>query len=307
MEQALIDGIIVVHGGWRIVLVRLVQRHKEYVDAFLLQPLHALTNGGRLHKVQRRQELVAGIGAVQIQRAVKAQIHRLVDEVDLLEAIAQQLQEFTEQNRAVRQGIEVTKHLFVVPVLHSLTPDGDVKHLHHPLFRIRKRCKIKVVQTRKNIQQERNPAAGISHSKLCKRFGQDVLQRLRKVLDGIRSGTNAREGGKLVDRPWVKMVVIQEVFERQLQPAVLRKGGYASHQSSRIAIGRADILQNVFGRLLLQLDIAALGDGHKTVLDLPAHAAGGIRQQRRKLIFKIVFSICLTDEVQHGQAFLVLG
>ena len=103
------------------------------------------------------------------------------------------------------------------------------------------------------------------------------------------------------------MVVIQEVFERQLQPTVLRKGGRASHQPSRIAIGRADILQNVFGCLLLQLDIAALGNGHKTVLDLTAHAAGGIRQQRRKLIFKIVFSICLTDEVQHGQAFLVLG
>ena len=67
MEQALIDGIIVVHGGWRIVLVRLVQRHKEHVDVFLRQPLHALTNGGRLHKVQRHQELVAGIGAVQIQ------------------------------------------------------------------------------------------------------------------------------------------------------------------------------------------------------------------------------------------------
>ena len=28
-----------------------------------------------------------------------------------------------------------------------------------------------------NIQKERNPAAGISHSKLCKRFGQNILQR----------------------------------------------------------------------------------------------------------------------------------
>ena len=103
------------------------------------------------------------------------------------------------------------------------------------------------------------------------------------------------------------MVVIQEIFERQLQPAVLRKGGCASHQPSRIAIGRADILQNVFGRLLLQLDIAALGDGHKAVLDLTTHAVGGIRQQRRKFILEIVLSIRLTDEVQHGQAFLVLG
>ena len=66
------------------------------------------------------------------------------------------------------------------------------------------------------------------------------------------------------------------------------------------AIGRADILQNVFGRLLLLLDIAALGDGHKAVLDLTTHAAGGIRQQRRKFILEIVLSIRLTDEVQHG-------
>lgn len=64
-----------------------------------------------------------------------------------------------------------------------------------------------------------------------------------------------------------------------------------AHQPHFIAIGRADILQNVFGCLLLQLDIVALGNGHKTVLDLTAHAAGGIRQQRRKLIFKIILSI----------------
>ena len=93
MEQALIDGIIVVHGGWRVVLVRLVQRHKEHVDVFLWQPLHTLTNGGRLHKVHRHQQLVTGIGAVQIQRAVKAQINRFVNKVDLLEAIAQQFHE----------------------------------------------------------------------------------------------------------------------------------------------------------------------------------------------------------------------
>ena len=243
---------------------------------------------------------------MQIQRTVKAQFNRLVDKVDLLEAIAQQLQEFTEQNRAVRQGIEVTKHLFVVPVLHHLAPDSDIEHLHHPLFRIRKCCKIKVVQTRKDVQQERNPAAGISHSKLCKRFGQDVLQRLRKVLDGIRSGTNAREGGKLVDRPRIEMVVIQEVFERQLQPAVFCERCYAGYQASGIAIGCTDVIQYVLRGFFLQLDIAALGNGHKTIFNFTAHAAGGIRQQRRKLIFKIVFSICLTDEVQHGQAFLVL-
>ena len=73
----------------------------------------------------------------------------------------------TVENKISKEGVNYTVK----------TPDGDVKHLHHPLFRIRKRCKIKVIQTRKNIQQERNPAARINHGELCKRFGQDVLQR----------------------------------------------------------------------------------------------------------------------------------
>ena len=89
---------------------------------------------------------------MQIQRAVKAQINRLVNEVDLFKAIAQQLHEFVEQDRAIRQRIEIVQHFFAAPILHSLAPDGDIEHLHHPLFRIRKRCKIKVVQTRKDIQ-----------------------------------------------------------------------------------------------------------------------------------------------------------
>ena len=102
------------------------------------------------------------------------------------------------------------------------------------------------------------------------------------------------------------MVVIQEVFERQLQPAVFRERCYAGYQSGGIAVGCADVIQYVLRGLLLQLDVTSFGNRHETIFDFTAHAAGGIRQQRRKLIFKIVFSIRLTDEVQHGQAFLVL-
>ena len=46
------------------------------------QPFHALAHGGGLQEVQGRRQLGAGVGAVQVQRAVKAQIHRLVDKVD---------------------------------------------------------------------------------------------------------------------------------------------------------------------------------------------------------------------------------
>ena len=71
------------------------------------------------------------------------------------------------------------------------------------------------------------------------------------------------------------MVVVQEVFKRQLQPAVLRERCHTGHQPSRIAIGGANVIQYVFCRFLFQLDIAALGDGHKAVLDLPAPPRGG--------------------------------
>ena len=35
VEQVLVDGVIVIHGGGRVVLIRLVQRHKEHVQLLL--------------------------------------------------------------------------------------------------------------------------------------------------------------------------------------------------------------------------------------------------------------------------------
>ena len=32
VEQALVDGIVVIHGRWRIVLVSLIERHKEHIQ-----------------------------------------------------------------------------------------------------------------------------------------------------------------------------------------------------------------------------------------------------------------------------------
>ena len=43
MEQRLIDRIIIVHSGRRIILVRLVQRDKEHIRILGRQPLHTLT------------------------------------------------------------------------------------------------------------------------------------------------------------------------------------------------------------------------------------------------------------------------
>ena len=103
VEQLVADGIVVVHRGRGIVLVGLVQRHEEQVQILFRQPLHPLAHGGGLQKVQGHQDLVAGIGAVQVQRAVEADVHRRVEEVDPVILVSQQLDQFSQQHRAVGQ------------------------------------------------------------------------------------------------------------------------------------------------------------------------------------------------------------
>ena len=61
VEQTLVDGIILVHGDGGVILVCLVQGHKEYVQLLFRQPLHALADSGRLQKVQCYQQLLRRI------------------------------------------------------------------------------------------------------------------------------------------------------------------------------------------------------------------------------------------------------
>ena len=123
----------------------------------------------------------------------------------------------------------------------------------------------------------RKSSGGNRHGKFGKCFGQYRFQWLGKIFDGICSGADTGERGKLIDCPRIKMIVMQEVGQRQIHPAVLGKRSRPSHQSGYIAIGCADIVQYVLGSLLLQLDIAALRDRHEAVLDLAAHAARSVR------------------------------
>ena len=101
VEQAFINGIILVHGGGRVILVRFVQGHKEYVQLLFRQPLHALADSGGLQKVQCYQQLVAGIGAVQVQRTIKAHIYRLVNKINAVILILQKCLQLPQQNGTV--------------------------------------------------------------------------------------------------------------------------------------------------------------------------------------------------------------
>ena len=103
------------------------------------------------------------------------------------------------------------------------------------------------------------------------------------------------------------MVVVEEIGQCQLHATIFCKGSHAGHKPCRVAVGSTDVIQYVLRRFLLQLNIAALGNGHKAILDFAAHTSCSVRQQRRKFILKIVLSVCLADEVQYGQAFLIFG
>lgn len=101
------------------------------------------------------------------------------------------------------------------------------------------------------------------------------------------------------------MVVVQEIAQSQFQTGVIGKGGYTGYQPSRISVGGTDIVENISSRFLFQLNVTALGYGYETVLDFSCDTAGSITEQCRKLILKVVFLVCLSDEVQHGQALFI--
>ncbi|CAN4024820.1 sulfurtransferase-like selenium metabolism protein YedF, partial [Dysosmobacter welbionis] len=206
---------VVIHGGGRVVLIRLIQRHKEYVHLLFRQPLHALTHRGRFQEIQRHQQLVPGIGAVEVQRAVKAQLHRLVNEVDLLIPIAEQVQKLAQQHGTVREGIQVVQHFIGCPAFCRLAPNSYVEHLEHPLLQLTQRRKVNIVQTRQQVQQKADPAAGVHNGQPAQGFCKDFLQWFAEILDHIRPGTDAGEGRKLVNCPGIQVVIVQKICQGQ--------------------------------------------------------------------------------------------
>ena len=148
VEQALVDGIILVHGGGGVILVRFVQGHKEHVQLLFRQPFHALADGSRLQKVQRHQQLVAGIGAVQVQRTIKAHIYRLVNKINAVILILQKCLQLPQQNGTVRESIQVIENFFILPAFCSFAPESHIEHLQHPLLYRWQGCKVGVIQFR---------------------------------------------------------------------------------------------------------------------------------------------------------------
>ena len=102
------------------------------------------------------------------------------------------------------------------------------------------------------------------------------------------------------------MVIVQEICQGQLQTAVLRKTGYPRHKPGSIAVGSANVVQNILGGLLFQLYITPFRCRNESVFNFSGHAASGVGQQGGELVLEIVLLIGLADEVQHRQALLIL-
>ena len=103
------------------------------------------------------------------------------------------------------------------------------------------------------------------------------------------------------------MIIPHKFPQCQRQPGILGKGANPVEKPGADAKGRAEIVQNNLGGLFLQLDVAALGHGKKTVLYFIGQIVVGTGQKGGKLFLEIVFAVGLPDEVQNRQAFLLLA
>ena len=101
VKKRLIDGIILIHGGWRIVLIGFVQGYEQHIQLLLGEPLHTLTYGRRLHEIKCHQKLISGISTMKVDRTRKAKIQHFIQYINVVVAILHQLQHLTAQNLAL--------------------------------------------------------------------------------------------------------------------------------------------------------------------------------------------------------------
>ncbi len=102
------------------------------------------------------------------------------------------------------------------------------------------------------------------------------------------------------------MIIIQKITKCQFHAAIFCEGCRTCYKSCGIAVGSSDIFSDILGSLLFQLNIAALRNGYKAILNFTSDTPCGVGKQCCEFILKIIFLVCLADEIQNGQAFLIL-
>lgn len=303
MEQGGTDGVVLIHGGGRIILVALVEGDQEHVDFLLRQIQHALTHGAEILIIQHGQQLPLGIGAMHIQRAVKAQVGGGINKVNVVVLIPHQLLQFDQHHRTVRQAVQLFQRFVTVPILGIAVPHRHIEHLQHPLLRRRQLREIHIIQPGQNVQQELNPSAGIKGCKAIKHFAEGSFNLFCEILPHAGFHAQAGKGDALtINISRGQMIPVQEASKGQLFPAVLGKRADAADQLAMAPEAAADVLQHRVGSLLFQLNVAALGRTGEAAFNFFLDTVVVVAQQRGKLLLEIVTPVGSADEVQHRQA-----
>ena len=129
VKKARTDGVILIKGRRRVVLVRFVKGNQQDVRLFFFQIFDPFPKRSGAHEAQRHKQLVARVAAMHVKRTVIRQPRGVVDEVDLVQLVSKQIRELLQHHGAVGQGMQIAAHVLVRKIGDWLLPDGCVKHV----------------------------------------------------------------------------------------------------------------------------------------------------------------------------------
>ena len=89
VEECVAYRVVVVHRGGGVVFFAFVEGDEEDVEVLFGQPLDAFANGGGFVEVECKEDLVARVGAVEVEGAVEAEVDGRIDEIDLVVVVGE--------------------------------------------------------------------------------------------------------------------------------------------------------------------------------------------------------------------------
>ena len=85
MKVPLVDRIVLVHRGGRVLALRLVEGIDQHINPLVPEVGDALADVLGIHAVHGDEDLVAGVLAMQVERALKPKVNGFVHKVDRIE------------------------------------------------------------------------------------------------------------------------------------------------------------------------------------------------------------------------------
>ena len=90
MEECVADGVVVVHRGGGVVFFAFIEGDEEDIEVLFGQIFDAFADGGGFVEVEREENLIACVGAVEVEGTVEAEVDGRIDEVDAVVVVSEQ-------------------------------------------------------------------------------------------------------------------------------------------------------------------------------------------------------------------------